>query len=67
MQGRASSSKSGQTKTEPVSKAVDPGYPAQLGNHVGVARAIESMYEGRRLKAPMVGQTNHKSGSQGRH
>lgn len=66
-QGRATSDRLGSTKTEPISHGVDPGYTAQLGNHVGNANAVEPMYEGRGLKAPMVGETSHKAGSQGRH
>lgn len=66
-QGFATSSRMGSTKTEPRSRAVDPGYTAQLGNKVGVARAIEPMYEGRGLRAPMVSDTRHPAGSQGKH
>lgn len=54
-------------KTEPRSQGINPAYTDQLGNHVGPPRAVEPMYEGRGLKAPMVGQTTHKGGSQGRH
>lgn len=58
----------GGRKVEPISKAVDPGYAAQLGNHVGVARAIEPMYEGRGFEAPKpAGVTIHDCGSQGKH
>lgn len=66
-QGQATSSKMGSTKTEPVSKAVDVGGVSQLGNHVGRMAAVEPLYEGRGLKAPMVGETTHRSGSQGKH
>lgn len=73
-QGRATHSNVASTKVEPVSRAVPPAYPADLGimkgNHsekgtVNVTKV--PMYEGRGLKAPMVGTTAHKSGSQGRH
>lgn len=72
-QGRASHSGSGSTKVEPRSHAVPPAYPASLGikvgNHSerGTTRVQKiPMYEGRGLKAPMVGTTIHRSGSQGK-
>ena len=64
-EGRASHSGVASTKVEPKSYAVDPAYTDQLGQSVQFTKV--PMYEGRGLKAPMVGQTNHKSGSQGRH
>lgn len=74
-QGRASHSGMGGTKVEPRSHAVPPQYPSQLGemrgNHITDGRTVSGgtkpMYEGRGLKAPMVGTTQHHSGSQGRH
>ena len=66
-QGQASQSKMGSTKTEPVSKAVDPGAVSRMGIEQSPFTTTKSMYEGRGLKAPMVGQTNHNAGSQGRH
>lgn len=65
MQGRAKTSIVGSTKTEPVSKAVNPAYAAELGVHE-VRHTSVPMYEGRGLEAPMVGETTHKSGSQGK-
>jgi len=66
-QGRASHDSMASTKVEPKPKAVDPGGVSQLGTHVGVARAVEPLYAGRGLKAPMAGEQTHRSGSQGRH
>lgn len=56
----------GGTKTEPVAKAVSPAYAAGIGVQEIRTKHIP-IYEGRGLKAPMVGQTNHKCGSQGKH
>lgn len=74
-QGRATHSGMGSTKTEPISRAVPPAYPARLGimqgNHAtdgGTIRIQQiPMYAGRGLKAPMVGCTIHKAGSQGKN
>ena len=66
-QGRATHSGSASTKTEPISHAVSPGAVDQLGQKVGQARAVEQLYQGRGLEAPMKSETTHKSGSQGRH
>lgn len=70
-QGKASHSGMGSTKIEPRSHAVPPAYPARLGtmqgNHSdsGTHRVQKiPMYAGRGLKAPMVGTTIHKKGSQ---
>lgn len=53
-------------KTEPVSRAVPPAYPAELG--ILESRRVKvPMYEGRGLEAPMAGHTTHKCGSQGRY
>lgn len=57
----------GSTKHEPISKGVNPGGAAQIGLVQGSRRAIEPLYEGRGLKAPMVSDTRHKAGSQGTH
>lgn len=64
-QGQASHSGSGSTKTEPISKAVNVGAVANIGLSTGRMASVPPLYEGRGLKAPMVGQTNHKAGSQG--
>lgn len=76
-QGRATTSSTGSTKVEPNSKGVNVTGVAQLGimqgNHISDCDApnqkyrSEPLYEGRGLKAPMVGETSHRSGSQGRH
>lgn len=73
-QGRATHSGMGSTKTETISHAVPPAYPAGLGvmkgNHAdtGTVRVKEiPMYEGRGLQAPMVGCTVHRAGSQGKN
>ena len=75
-QGRATHSRDGSTKTEPVSHTVSPCAAAQIGimqgNHAsdgGVTMRVRSepLYEGRGLKAPMVSTKSHKGGSQGRY
>ncbi len=76
-QGSATHSRSGATKVEPRSHAVNPTAVSRMGNHVGnhvsdgprpdLPMQSAPLYEGRGLKAPMVGQTSHKAGSQGRH
>lgn len=65
-QGQAKTSMIGSTKTEPISRAVNPAYVAELGIDESRVKSIP-MYEGRGLKAPMVSETSHKCGSQGRH
>jgi hypothetical protein len=73
-QGSATTSRMGSTKTEPRSNAVNPGAVNHMGNMLGnhvtdqgrVPGASTTLYEGRGLEAPMVGQTNYKGGSQGR-
>lgn len=65
-QGTASTSKMGSTKIEPRSQAVNPAAVADIGIHNVRTKSIP-MYEGRGLKAPMVGTTTHHCGSQGRH
>lgn len=66
-QGRATHDGSASTKVEPNSRAVSPAGVDQLGAKVGQARAVQPLYEGRGLEAPMRSQATHKSGSQGRH
>lgn len=65
-QGRATSSRVGDTKVEPNSKAVNVEYVANCGIQQ-VTRDPVPMYEGRGLSAPMVSQTTHAKGSQGKH
>ncbi len=55
------------SKIEPVSTAINPGAVAQIGAHVGEARAVESLNQGRGYKAPPIGSTSYPSGSQGKH
>jgi len=66
-QGRATYDRVTGTKTEPNSRAVSPGGVDQLGQKVGTPGAVEPLYQGRGLEAPMRSQVTHKSGSQGRH
>lgn len=63
-QGRATTSMVGSTKTEPVSKAVNPGAVSRMGNMVAPGTKPEQMYEGRGLKAPMKSVTTYPKGSQ---
>ena len=75
-QGRATHSGMGSTKVEPRSQAVGIARVSELGNHVGnhvsdgprpdLPVTREPLYTGRGLKAPMVGTTIHKGGSQGK-
>lgn len=53
-------------KVEPKSAAINPGAVGGIGLQEVRTKHI-SIYEGRGLEAPMVGCTNHKSGSQGKH
>lgn len=64
-QGTGNNTHSGY-KTEPVSKAVNPAYAADIGIQEMRTRPLP-MYEGRGLKAPMQSTTTHKSGSQGEY
>lgn len=68
-QGQATHSGMGSTKTEPVSKAVNPGAVADIGNQQRYAKGNGPipLYEGRGLQAPMAASTIHHSGSQGKH
>ena len=53
-------------KTEPQSKAVNVGAVSDIG--LQQVRYVKiPIYEGRGLKAPMEGESTHKSGSQGRY
>lgn len=63
-------------KVEPMSKAVNPSYVAEMGNKIGnhsmengtIRVKHETMYEGKGYKAPMAGGSNHGNrGTQGRH
>lgn len=69
-------SMSGSQKTEPVSRAVNPAYPAGMGNKIGnhamdsgtIRVRHETMYEGKGYKAPGIGGGNMgNKGTQGKH
>ena len=64
-QGRATRDVSESSKTEPVSRGVNPAFTADIGIQQVRTNSIP-MYEGRGLKAPMVSQVTHKAGSQGK-
>jgi hypothetical protein len=66
-QGRATTDHSAGTKVEPVPHAVDPKAVARLGVTQIYGTENRPLYEGRGLKAPMAGETSHKSGSQGKY
>lgn len=66
-QGQATHSSVGSTKQEPVSRGINPGGADALGQKIGRGTSTP-LYSGERgLKAPMVGTTTHKGGSQGEH
>lgn len=54
-------------KIEPRSEAINPGAVSQIGNHVGEARAVEQMNQGRGYKAPPIASNSYPCGSQGKH
>lgn len=54
-------------KTEPNCKPVSVGAVSQIGNMVGEARAVKTLYEGKGVQAPKHTMTSHPSGSQGKH
>lgn len=63
-------------KMEPISRAVNPSYVAEMGNKIGnhatgegtIRVKHETMYEGKGYKAPMSGSSNMGNrGTQGRH
>ena len=65
-QGSATHSGVASTKVEPKPRAVNPEAVA----HIGLQKVHYTkipMYEGRGLKAPMAGTTQHHCGSQGKH
>lgn len=65
-QGKASYDAVTGTKREPISHAVSETFAGQIGSHFGTSGAARTMYEGRGLKAPMVSETCHKAGLQGK-
>jgi len=54
------------TKIEPKPRAVSPGAVSDIGQRVD-RTAPKPLFEGRGLKAPMMGATSHPRGSQGTH
>jgi len=67
-QGRAVRDTVAGAKTEPVSKAVNPHYPGDVGiQMIRTNGGSTPMYEGRGLKAPMVSQKSSNKGSQGKY
>jgi len=65
-QGTANS-RSGETKREPISHAVNISGVSQIGCMTGTARSVEPLYAGRGYEAPKAASTSHPSGSQGKH
>jgi hypothetical protein len=65
-QGQATHSGKGATKAEPISHAVNVVTVADIGLQQRYAKGNgpAPLYEGRGLKAPMVGTTIHPKGSQ---
>ena len=66
-QGSATHSGSGATKPETKPTAVSPAAVSRIGIAQSPTTQPVQMYQGRGLKAPMVGSTSHPSGSQGKH
>ena len=74
-QGRASTSGPHDQKVEPSSKAINPGAVSYIGNKLGNHATEDGsghtnytkMDAGRGYRAPEIGSTTHKNGSQGRH
>lgn len=74
-QGQASHSGMAATKVEPRSQAISPAYTNQMGVAYGThltdghetSGGQSPMTTGPGLRAPMVGTTQHHSGSQGKH
>ena len=64
-QGRADHSNVASTKQEPIVHDVDVCAVADIGLETGYG--AKQLYSGRGYQAPMVGQTNHAKGSQGKH
>src|SRR5882762_10105833 len=65
-QGRADSNSASGQKREPIPHAISPAGAAQLGTHV--IKNPTPLGAGRGFSAPAPsGETNHPSGSQGKH
>jgi hypothetical protein len=65
-QGQATSNTSN-PKTEPNSRAVNPGGADQLGQAMGSRMAVTPLFAGHGYEAPITGGQTYKSGSQGEH
>lgn len=65
-QGRATTSIVGSTKVEPISHKVSVEAVSEIGLQVVRATSLP-LYQGRGLEAPMVSETSHKTGSQGKY
>lgn len=72
-QGTSHQSNSGR-KVEPSSKGINPGYADSLGQHFGnhsergdFTLRITPEDAGRGYRAPGIGTTSHKHGSQGKY
>lgn len=74
-QGRADTKGPHDRKVEPSPRAINPGATSyigtSLGDHVTEKGTIKTnftpMDAGRGYRAPGIGATTHKSGSQGKH
>jgi hypothetical protein len=64
-QGRPARDVRESSKTEPVSRAVNPSFVGDIGIQQVRTNSVP-MYEGRGLKAPMKSIATHKAGSQGK-
>jgi hypothetical protein len=62
-----STSKPGQSKSEPKPKAIGPGAVSRMGNQTVYTKAPAPMAQGRGFKAPMAAKSHHPSGSQKKH
>lgn len=74
MQGRATFHGTVDQKTEPTSRAINPGGAGNIGlaqgNHAeeGIfTPRITPLYAGRGYEAPAIATTSHKCGSQGKY
>lgn len=65
-QGMGKSMMTGQ-KSEPGPKAISPAAVSRLGIMQAPGTTFKPLISGPGLKAPMVSQTSHPRGSQGKH
>lgn len=65
-QGRASGSRAGSVKREPICHPIDPGYASQIGAVQGSRNAVEERADGKSYRNPVGKMQSHHSGSQGR-